>query len=87
MNRVLLVAIFASAISVLPSTAIAQEHGTRTYDDYGHKDKHEWNSREDDAWKRYRDEHHVRQEHFDRLKRKQQAEYWRWRHDHPDERR
>lgn len=86
MNRVLLVALFASAVSLVPCTAIAQDHGTHTYTDNGRGDKHEWNTREDESWKRYREEHHVRQEHFDKLKRKQQNEYWKWRHEHPDER-
>jgi len=99
MNRVLLTAIFASAVSVLPSTAIAQEHpgsrdgheqraeGARTYDDAGHRDRHEWNSREDEEWNRYRGEHHIKQHDFARLKRKQQEEYWKWRHEHGDDRR
>jgi len=89
MNRVLLAAIFAGALSLVPNTATAQNHEnheTHTYTDNARHDKHEWNAREDDAWKRYRDEHHVRQEHFDKLKRKQQDEYWKWRHEHPDER-
>ena len=95
MNRVLLIAIFASAVSVLPNAAIAQEHGDRTYQEHGnrtyndaaHRDKHEWNSREDEEWNRYRGEHHIKQHDFARLKRKQQEEYWKWRHEHGDDRR
>ena len=86
MNRVLLVAIFAGAVSLFPSTATAQDRGTHTYTDTAHGDKHEWNIREDDAWKRYRHEHHIKQEDFARLKHRQQEDYWKWRHEHPDER-
>ncbi len=86
MIRVLLLAIFASTISLLPNTAIAQEHENRTYTDSAHHDKHEWNAKEDDAWKRYREEHHIKQEDFARAKRRQQEDYWKWRHEHPDER-
>ena len=84
MNRVLLVALFAGAMSIMPFTATAQDHGSRSYTDSAHHDKHEWNSREDDAWKRYRGEHHIKQEDFARAKRRQQEEYWKWRHEHPD---
>jgi hypothetical protein len=86
MNRVLLVAIFAGALTFVPGTATAQDHGNRSYTDSAHGDKHEWNSKEDDSWKRYRNEHHIKQEDFARLKRKQQEEYWKWRHEHADER-
>ena len=86
MHRVLLIAVFAGAVSLLPNTAVAQDHGARTYADTAHGDKHEWNAKEDEAWKRYRDEHHIKQEDFARAKRKQQEDYWKWRHEHPDER-
>jgi len=86
MNRLLLVAILASAGSFLPKAAIAQDHETRTYTDAAHHDKHEWNAKEDDAWKRYREEHHIKQEEFAKASRRQQEAYWKWRHEHPDER-
>jgi hypothetical protein len=83
MNRVFLIATFAGAVSLLPSAAIAQDHGTHVYTDTAHGDKHEWNAKEDEAWKHYREEHHIKQEEFAKLKRKQQEDYWKWRHDHP----
>lgn len=82
MTRVLLVAVFAGAVSFLPTAATAQDH-PRTYTDAAHHDTHEWNANEDAQWKRYREEHHIKQEEFAKLSRKQQAEYWKWRHEHP----
>lgn len=84
MKRVLLAAVFAGAVSFLPTAATAQDHPPRTYTDTAHGDTHEWNAQEDAAWKRYREEHHIKQEEFARASQKQQAAYWKWRHDHPD---
>jgi len=34
----------------------------------------------------YLNEHHQKYHEFSRLKKKQQNEYWQWRHDHEDHR-
>ncbi len=82
-----------SALSLVPVTMNAQdrEHGQdsqrsdhKTYYDTAHKDQHEWNDGEDAAWSRYRSEHHVKQSDFAKASRKQQQNYWDWRHEHPD---
>ena len=43
------------------------------------------NDREDGAYQRWSDERHNQTHRaFSKLKRKEQSEYWKWRHEHPD---
>jgi type III secretory pathway component EscR len=61
-----------------------QERAKRYYDG-DKKDYHEWNEHENRAYRRWLEERHERDNReFTRLKREQQREYWRWRHEHPD---
>jgi len=57
----------------------------RRYYDREHRDYHAWTVREDGAYRRWRVERHYRTHPaFYRLRRKERAEYWKWRHEHPD---
>ncbi len=81
----------AGALSISPSV-YAQDNGhdhdgdsgQRTYYDAGHKDKHQWNDHEATVWTTYRTEHHVKQSDFAKTNKKQQQQYWNYRHEHPD---
>lgn len=94
MKRLFLGAVLAGALSIVPNTLNAQDRDhdqnrqdtrNRTYYDANHKDRHEWNDNENSAWNRYRDEHHIKQREFAKANRRQQQNYWNWRHEHPDE--
>jgi hypothetical protein len=52
--------------------------------DSKHKDYHTWDDRETAAYQRWATENHRGNQDFSHLKRKDQSEYWNWRHDHPD---
>jgi hypothetical protein len=69
---------------VLPVTTRAEEHHFKRYYDRDARDWHEWNEREERAYHRYWEERHDRHREWARLRREQQREYWRWRHQHPD---
>ena len=57
----------------------------RRYYDRHHRDYHVWNSREDVAYRRWLEERRERNHReFYALRRNEQAEYWEWRHRHPD---
>jgi hypothetical protein len=93
MKKLLLAVTVASALGMFANTSSAQDdrqnqsHEStqkRTYYDASHKDRHEWNDNENSAWNRYRDEHHVKQTEFAKTSRRQQQDYWNWRHEHPD---
>lgn len=58
-----------------------QKHDARVYD-RAHRDYHNWNGDEDRFYRQYLDEQHHQYRAFSRMNRKQQLEYWRWRHDH-----
>ena len=61
----------------------AQDVQVRVYDP-GHKDYHNWDDREDRDYRHYLEEHHEQYRKYDKLKAKEQRDYWDWRHSHPD---
>lgn len=93
MKQIILGTILAGMLWA-PSALVAQDRGhdeshraerQNSYYDSAHRDRHEWNDNENAAWGRYREEHHVRQSDFARASRRQQQQYWNWRHEHPDQ--
>jgi len=76
-------------VLTLPVTAPAllradDDHPAR-YEDRAHHDQHEWNDREDRAYRNWSKEQHRDYVQFNRLKREDQDSYWKWRHEHPDD--
>ena len=55
----------------------------RVYDRQ-HKDYHNWDNNENSAWGRFQVENHQKSHDYKRANKKQQAQYWNWRHAHPD---
>ncbi len=56
----------------------------RRYYDRERHDYHEWNEQEEHAYKRYIEEQKRENRAWNKAGRREQAEYWKWRHDHPD---
>jgi hypothetical protein len=54
------------------------------YYDRDHKDCHTWNDLEDRAYRHWEEAEHKTHREFSKLKDKEQSEYWRYRHEHPD---
>ncbi len=52
--------------------------------DRDHKDYHNWDDREDRAYRVYLNEHRRDYVEYKHLKKNEQRDYWRWRHEHPD---
>jgi hypothetical protein len=52
--------------------------------DRDHKDYHNWDDREDRAWGGYQTDHHEKSMEFSKSSKKEQSNYWNWRHAHPD---
>ena len=66
-----------------PQDRDAKDQG-RVYDK-DHNDYHDWNNNEKNAWERYQREKHVKEHHdFSNADEKERADYWNWRHNHPD---
>jgi hypothetical protein len=55
----------------------------RVYD-REHKDYHNWDDNENRAWGRFAVEKHRKDHEFSKANKREQAEYWNWRHSHPD---
>lgn len=60
-----------------------EERERRVYDPY-HKDYHNWDQREDQAYRRWLEEKHESYVEFERLDHKRQDAYWNWRHKHEE---
>jgi hypothetical protein len=58
----------------------------RRYYDRDHRDYHLWDDREDGRYRHWRAERHEAYRPFYKVKRAQQRAYWKWRHEHPDNR-
>jgi hypothetical protein len=69
---------------VAPVAANADDHEKRYYDRDGH-DYHAWNDHEDRAYRIYLGEQHRDYREFGKVKVTQQREYFKWRHEHPDD--
>jgi hypothetical protein len=54
------------------------------YYDRDHKDCHNWDDHEGRAYKDWEKAQRKTDREFSKLKAKEQSEYWKWRHEHPD---
>ena len=62
-----------------------EEQARRVYDPY-HKDYHNWDRIEDDTYRHWLEGRHAAYVDYEHLKRKEQREYWDWRHNHEEHR-
>jgi hypothetical protein len=83
LSAFVLTAALATTGSVVAAMPKPQEVAVRVYDP-GHKDYHNWDEREDRAYRHYIEERHEQYRKYDKLKEKEQRDYWNWRHSHPD---
>jgi hypothetical protein len=82
-------ALIVVPLTTMPTALRAQDRETttttvRTYHDTKHNDDHEWNSREDQAYRAYNTENHRKTVEFSKLRPNDQQAYWGWRHEHSD---
>jgi len=81
--------LFLTAALVAPVTILGtpapQEASVqiRVYD-RNHKDYHNWDDNENRAWGQYQTEHHRNSHEFSKANKREQGQYWNWRHAHPD---
>jgi hypothetical protein len=69
-----LTAPLGAAFFAQPASAAAQED----------RDHRKWDEHEQAAWGRFLAEKHRKDHDYAKAKKKEQDEYWAWRHDHPD---
>jgi hypothetical protein len=85
MHRFLIVCGFVlGAAWLVPVVARAEDHQEKRYYDRNGRDYHTWNGHEDRAYRLYLGEQHREYVEFPKARRTHQTEYFRWRHQHPD---
>lgn len=79
-----LTAALAAPVSLM-AAPVPQEAGVqvRVYD-RDHRDYHNWDDHERHAWGVYLTNNHRHDHEYARSNRREQREYWNWRHSHPD---
>jgi hypothetical protein len=88
LNRYISSLVLASALAapvILMAGPQPQEASVqlRVYDSR-HKDYHNWDDREDRAYRGYLTDQHRNYREYNRQSGRQQRNYWTWRHSHPD---
>ena len=74
-------AALTAPVAIMAAPAHQDDRGVY---DREHKDYHHWDDKEDAAWGRFLAEKHRDRHEFAKANAKEQAEYWNWRHSHPD---
>jgi hypothetical protein len=80
------------AVSLTAPLVMADDHDKQRYDnkryyDKSHKDYHQWNENENRSYGLYLNEKHMQVHVWKKARPTEQQQYWKWRHEHPDERR
>ena len=87
MHRFLILsALVLSTALIGPIAARADDsnHHEKRYYDRSGRDYHAWNDNEDRAYRTYLQEQHRNYRSFNKVNRGQQQQYFKWRHEHPD---
>ncbi|HVV46962.1 MAG TPA: hypothetical protein VHC72_17240 [Bryobacteraceae bacterium] len=61
-----------------------QRRQVQRYHDQRRNEDHEWNDHEQQAYRMWLRNRHRREVDFNRLSRRDQQNYWNWRHSHSD---
>ena len=87
---IFLTAALAAPVSIMAAPVPQEGHDqkeahdqNRVYDK-GHKDYHNWDDNENHAWGQYLTEHHKKSHEFSKASKREQSNYWNYRHSHPD---
>jgi hypothetical protein len=88
-KRIIASLVLSAALVVPVATLVAapQDRVTVRVYDRKHKDYHNWDDKENHAWGAYLNENHKKSHEFEKSNRREQENYWNWRHRHPDDRR
>jgi hypothetical protein len=83
-SSLLLTAALAAPVAILAARAPQEANVQVRVYDKDHKDYHNWDDNENRAWGQYLSENHKNAHKFSKANKKEQSQYWRWRHAHPD---
>jgi hypothetical protein len=80
---IFLTAALLAPIAITATPAPQASVQVRVYD-RSHNDYHNWDDNENRAWGQFLVENHRKSHQFSTANRKEQSQYWNWRHRHPD---
>ncbi len=80
---IFLTAALLAPVAITAAPAPQASVQVRVYD-RSHNDYHNWDDNENRAWGQFLVENHRKSHEFSRANRKEQSQYWNWRHRHPD---
>ncbi len=83
-SSLFLAAALAAPMAILASPAPKDDGVQVRIYDSRHKDYHNWDDRENTAWGIYLTNNHKKNHEFSKSSKKEQSQYWNWRHSHPD---
>jgi hypothetical protein len=85
--RIFLAGLMLTGVLMTPAILSAKDHDRddrRVYDPY-RRDYHEWNENEERAYRHWvEQERHQQYRDWKHANKRDQREYWRWRHEHSD---
>jgi hypothetical protein len=79
-----LTAALTGPVSIMAVPLPQEAHDQNRVYDKDHKDYHNWDDNENRAWGQFLTENHRKSHEFSKANKKEQSEYWNWRHAHPD---
>ncbi len=84
-GSLLLAAVLAAPVAIMAAPGPNNDGvQVRVYDS-NHKDYHNWDDHENNAWGNLPDQQSQKKPHeFSRASKREQSNYWNWRHSHPD---
>jgi hypothetical protein len=84
LSGLFLTAALAVSGPIVAAAAAQEEHvQIRVYDSH-HHDYHNWDDREDRAYRGYSEGRHESYVAYEHRNHRYQKNYWKWRHNHPD---
>ncbi len=79
--------LFLTAALMAPVSVVAapkpQSASVQVFDK-DHNDYHNWDDNENQAWGRFEVENKAKPREYKKANKKEQSQYWNWRHDNPD---
>jgi hypothetical protein len=79
-----LTAALAAPMAMIAAPGPQEAHAQVRVYDKEHKDYHNWDDNENRAWGQYLNENHRNSHEYSKATKKEQAQYWNYRHAHPD---
>jgi hypothetical protein len=79
-----LTAALAAPVAIMASPVPQESHNQNRVYDKDHKDYHTWDDNENRAWGQYLSDNHKTSHEYSKSNKKEQSDYWNYRHAHPD---